>query len=85
MLAHSRKQISGRVSWRRPIAGFMRKRIWRYDSQSLQREKIHEVVISLLMFAVATLTPLVASADMKEMPGGLWEIRTRMDIPGLPP
>ena len=37
------------------------------------------------MFAVATLTPLVASADMKEMPAGLWEIRTRMDIPGLPP
>ncbi len=29
--------------------------------------------------------PFAASAQPKEMPGGLWEIRTKMDMPGMPP
>lgn len=43
-----------------------------------------KVPILLLTFA-ATMAPLLANADMKEMPSGLWEIRTKMDMPGLPP
>ena len=39
----------------------------------------------LLLTLAATITPWAANADMKEMPSGLWEIRTKMDIPGMPP
>ena len=26
-----------------------------------------------------------AQAEMKEMPGGLWEMKFKMDMPGMPP
>lgn len=44
-----------------------------------------KVAVLLLTIASAALTPLTASADARDMPSGLWEIRTKMDIPGLPP
>ena len=44
-----------------------------------------KVAVLLLTIASAALTPLTASADSRDMPSGLWEIRTKMDIPGLPP
>ncbi len=33
----------------------------------------------------AALFSIGAQAQMKEMPGGLWEIRNKMDMPGMPP
>ena len=38
------------------------------------------------MLAVsAALSSMGADAQMKEMPGGLWEIRTKVDMPGMRP
>jgi hypothetical protein len=37
-----------------------------------------------LIAAVAVLS-FTASAPAQEMPGGLWEIKTKMDMPGMPP
>ena len=37
----------------------------------------------LLIVASAALT-IAISASAQEMPGGLWEIKTKMEIPGMP-
>jgi hypothetical protein len=44
-------------------------------------------VIGLGFGLVATfgLATDVAAADLKEMPPGLWQITTKMDMPGMPP
>ena len=39
---------------------------------------------SLLMMMLAALS-FPAAAQMKEMPGGLWEMRHKIDMPGMPP
>jgi len=38
-----------------------------------------------LLAVSAVLFSLGTQAQMKEMPGGLWEIRSKMDMPGMPP
>jgi hypothetical protein len=38
----------------------------------------------LLTVAVATLSFAIA-APAQDMPGGLWEMKTKMDMPGMPP
>ena len=38
----------------------------------------------LLIVTTAALS-FATSAPAQEMPGGLWEIKTKMDMPGLPP
>ena len=38
----------------------------------------------LLIVTIAALS-YAANAPAQEMPGGLWEIKTKMDIPGMPP
>jgi hypothetical protein len=48
---------------------------------------MNRTVMGLAVSAVAMLgfaTP-AAAADMKEMPPGLWQITTKMDMPGMPP
>ncbi|HEX9390701.1 MAG TPA: DUF3617 family protein [Usitatibacteraceae bacterium] len=42
---------------------------------------------TVLLFALAAtaLPPLVAQADNKEMPAGLWEMKMKMEMPGMPP
>ena len=45
-------------------------------------------MIKLLALAgmfISTIHTHAAAADMKEMPGGLWQITTKMDMPGMPP
>ena len=37
-----------------------------------------------LLVAAATVS-FAISVPAQEMPGGLWEIKTKMDIPGMPP
>ena len=37
-----------------------------------------------LIIAAATVS-FAISVPAQEMPGGLWEIKTKMDIPGMPP
>ena len=44
----------------------------------------------LIEFAVAgtltfALAPQALAADIKEMPAGLWQITSKMDVPGMPP
>ena len=39
---------------------------------------------AVLLIAAATLT-FAMGASAQEMPGGLWEMKTKMDIPGMPP
>jgi hypothetical protein len=41
--------------------------------------------VSSILFALLSVGAVSAGAQMKEMPAGLWEITTKMDIPGLPP
>ena len=38
-----------------------------------------------LMTAVAAVISFATCAMAQEMPGGLWEIKTKVDMPGLPP
>ena len=38
-----------------------------------------------LMIAVAAVISFATCAMAQEMPGGLWEIKTKVDMPGLPP
>ena len=38
-----------------------------------------------LLTATAAILSMGVNAQMKEMPGGLWEMRMKMDIPGMPP
>lgn len=38
-----------------------------------------------LMIATAAVLSFATSTSAQEMPGGLWEIKTKMDIPGMPP
>lgn len=39
----------------------------------------------LLTAAAVAAASFAAHADNREMPGGLWEIKMKMDMPGLPP
>ncbi len=40
----------------------------------------------VLCAAIAAAVPMFAhAADSVEMPGGLWEMKMKMDMPGLPP
>jgi hypothetical protein len=39
----------------------------------------------LLLTITAAMLPATARADTKEMPPGLWEMKMRMDMPGMPP
>ncbi len=39
---------------------------------------------SLIIAATATLIA-ATNASAQEMPGGLWEIKTKMEMPGMPP
>ena len=41
--------------------------------------------IQTLLVMSAALLSMGAEAQMKEMPAGLWEMRMKMDIPGMPP
>ena len=41
--------------------------------------------IQTLLAMSAALLSVGAEAQMKEMPAGLWEMRMKMDIPGMPP
>ena len=41
--------------------------------------------LQFLLALSAALFSIGADAQPKEMPGGLWEIRHKMDIPGMPP
>ena len=38
-----------------------------------------------LMIAVAAVSSFATCAMAQEMPGGLWEIKTKVDMPGMPP
>ena len=38
-----------------------------------------------LAFAAAAVFSFATSTSAQEMPGGLWEIKTKMEIPGMPP
>lgn len=40
---------------------------------------------AVLLIATASLLSFATGAPAQEMPGGLWEIKTKMDIPGMPP
>jgi hypothetical protein len=40
---------------------------------------------AVLLIAVTAALSFATSALAQEMPGGLWEIKTKMDMPGLPP
>ena len=37
-----------------------------------------------LLLAINVALIFAANAPAQEMPGGLWEIKTKMDMPGLP-
>ncbi|MCY7386875.1 MAG: DUF3617 domain-containing protein [Burkholderiales bacterium] len=39
----------------------------------------------VLLIAATAVFSFATSALAQEMPGGLWEIKTKMDMPGLPP
>ena len=39
---------------------------------------------ALLLIASTAVLSFATSAPAQEMPGGLWEIKTKMDIPGMP-
>ena len=39
----------------------------------------------VLLIAAAAVFSIATCASAQEMPGGLWEIKTKMDIPGMPP
>ena len=41
--------------------------------------------LQLLIAFGIVFAPFAVQAQMKEMPGGLWEIRHKMDMPGMPP
>jgi hypothetical protein len=41
--------------------------------------------VQYLLVVSGVLVSLGAHAEMKDMPGGLWEIRTKVDMPGMPP
>ena len=43
-----------------------------------------KTVFSIVLAALGAL-PFATSAQMKEMPAGLWEMRHKMDMPGVPP
>ena len=38
-----------------------------------------------LIIATTAVLSFATSTSAQEMPGGLWEIKTKMDIPGMPP
>ena len=40
---------------------------------------------AVLLIATASLLSFAIGAPSQEMPGGLWEIKAKMDIPGMPP
>ena len=40
---------------------------------------------AVLLVATTAVLSFATSAPAQEMPGGLWEIKTKMDMPGLPP
>lgn len=40
---------------------------------------------AVLLAAVAAVAAFAAHAGPTEMPGGLWEMKMKMDMPGLPP
>ena len=40
---------------------------------------------AILLIATAAIVSFAANVPAQEMPGGLWEIKTKMDMPGLPP
>ena len=39
----------------------------------------------VLLIAAVAVFSTATCASAQEMPGGLWEIKTKMDIPGMPP
>ncbi len=39
----------------------------------------------ILLVAAGVLLSTAAAAEIKEMPGGLWEIKRKIDTPGMPP
>jgi hypothetical protein len=41
--------------------------------------------LMVMLLAVGLLGLHATAADMKEMPPGLWQITSKMDIPGMPP
>ena len=41
--------------------------------------------LALLAAAVATVISVSARAETKEMPPGLWEMKMKMEMPGMPP
>lgn len=40
---------------------------------------------TLLLIVVTVALSFTNAISAQEMPGGLWEIKTKMDIPGMPP
>ena len=40
---------------------------------------------AILLIATTAALSFATIAPAQEMPGGLWEIKTKMDMPGLPP
>ena len=40
---------------------------------------------AVLLIATAALFSFAGNAPAQEMPGGLWEIKTKADVPGMPP
>jgi hypothetical protein len=42
-------------------------------------------LLKLMVLGVSLMGLSAAAADMKEMPAGLWQITSKMDMPGMPP
>ena len=40
---------------------------------------------AVMLIAATAVLSFASSVPAQEMPGGLWEIKTKMDIPGMPP
>ena len=40
---------------------------------------------AILLVAATLAVSFLPAATAQEMPGGLWEIKTKMDMPGMPP
>ncbi len=39
---------------------------------------------AVLMIAIAAVSSFATCATAQEMPGGLWELKTKMEMPGMP-
>ncbi len=44
-----------------------------------------KVAVSMLAALATAMLPLAASADSKDMPAGMWEMKMKMEMPGMPP